>query len=162
MVDGNPTMKILLSQHGDAIAKEVDPDRPLSDRGRKQVGRVAQFLHEGSVGCVRILHSGKTRASQTAELLAEGLQGSQSIEPVSNLSPNDPAQEWIERADSWNEDTLLVGHMPFMGKLASGLIDPQGSTPMVDFCPGSVLCLLRKEDVGWQVCWMIRPELVEE
>ena len=91
-----------------------------------QIGRVAQFLREGSVGCVRILHSGKTRASQTAELLAVGLQGSQSIEAVSNLNPNDPVEEWIPRADSWNEDTLLVGHMPFMGNYASRLIDPQG------------------------------------
>ena len=153
-------MKILLSQHGDAVAKEVDADRPLSDKGRSDVGRVARFLGAGSVRVSRILHSGKTRARQTAELLAEGLQCDRPVEAVANLNPNNSVDEWIEQAGGWSEDTLLVGHMPFMGKLAAGLVSPDGSTPVVEFYPGSVLCLGRNEDTGWQVCWMIRPEIL--
>ena len=30
-------MKLYLVQHGDALTKESDPDRPLSDRGRADV-----------------------------------------------------------------------------------------------------------------------------
>lgn len=156
----NQTMRVLLSQHGDAVAKEVDPDRRLSDRGRLEVERVAQFLGKGSVQPSRILHSGKTRARQTAELLAEGLQCSQPIEAVSNLDPNDPIEEWIEWANGGGEDTLIVGHMPFVAKLATALVAGKGSATVVEFCPGSVLCLRKNEDSEWQVCWMIRPEIV--
>ncbi len=33
-----------LAQHGEALSKEVDPERALSERGRKDVERVAGFL----------------------------------------------------------------------------------------------------------------------
>ncbi len=108
----------------------------------------------------RILHSGKTRARHTAELLAEGLQCDRPVDAVANLNPNDSVNEWVERAGDWNEDTLLVGHMPFMGELASRLVNAEGPTAVVEFCPGSVVCLRRNEDSGWQVFWMIRPEIV--
>ena len=154
-------MKILLAQHGDAVTKDVDPDRPLSDHGLAEVGRVAQFFRRGSVQLSRVLHSGKTRARQTAELLGEGLVCSGSVEAVPDLNPNDPVDEWIKRVHTWSEDTLLVGHMPFMGRLATGLLGAAESATVVEFCPGSVLCLRRGDDSRWQVCWMIRPELAQ-
>ena len=33
-------MRLYLVQHGEAVAKEVDPDRPLSEHGREDIVRL--------------------------------------------------------------------------------------------------------------------------
>ena len=63
-------MNIYLVQHGEAVAKEVDPERPLTESGRSDVRRMASFLGAAGVRVSRIMHSGKVRAKETAELLA--------------------------------------------------------------------------------------------
>ena len=152
-------MRILLVQHGDAVSKEVDPERPLSDQGRSDVERVAACLNRAAIRVSRALHSGKTRARQTAELLGARLGPEGPVEAVSNLNPNDAVDEWVTKAGTWNEDTILVGHMPFMGKLASTLMAGEGSPVSVEFRPGSIVCLQRSEDARWHLCWMIRPDM---
>ena len=48
-------MKLYLVPPGDAVAKEVDPERPLSDRGRDEVRAMAGFLRRAGIraGCVQ-------------------------------------------------------------------------------------------------------------
>ena len=65
-------MKLYLVQHAEAVPAEDDPDRPLSDKGRTDVQRVASFLAR-SVRVGRIVHSPKMRARDTAVLLAQAL-----------------------------------------------------------------------------------------
>ncbi|MEA3276673.1 MAG: histidine phosphatase family protein, partial [Pseudomonadota bacterium] len=66
-------MRIYLTQHGLAVPKDVDPDRPLNERGREDMRRLADFLDKAGVHVEQVLHSGKTRAEQTAAILAEAL-----------------------------------------------------------------------------------------
>jgi len=40
-------MRIYLTQHGPAVPKDVDPDRPLNEQGREDVRRLADFLEKG-------------------------------------------------------------------------------------------------------------------
>ena len=63
-------MKLYLVQHGEACAKDVDPDRPLTDAGKADVERLAAFLGQVGIRVDRVIHSGKLRAVQTAERLA--------------------------------------------------------------------------------------------
>jgi Histidine phosphatase superfamily (branch 1) len=70
---GGDLMRLYLMQHGAALAKDVDPARPLSEQGEQDVRRIAAFLARAGVGVGRIWHSGKRRAEQTAELLAAAL-----------------------------------------------------------------------------------------
>ncbi len=80
-------MRLYLMQHGKARPKEEDPDRSLSDEGRAEVGRVAGFLAKTDVvRSLPILHSGKTRARQTAEGLARAVEGARVEEVERNLS----------------------------------------------------------------------------
>ena len=37
-------MKIFLVQHADAVPKEADPESPLSEKGKAQAKRAAEFL----------------------------------------------------------------------------------------------------------------------
>ncbi len=66
-------MKIYLMQHGKPVSKEENPDRPLSEEGRRDVGKMALLLHTCIPLPGEILHSGKTRAEQTAEIIASKL-----------------------------------------------------------------------------------------
>jgi phosphohistidine phosphatase len=153
-------MRLYLVQHGEALPKEEDPDRPLSKRGRRDVVRTARFLEEAGIQVARVAHSGKTRARQTAELLAGAVAPGGAAEARSGIGPKDPIEPVAEEVASWSEDTMLVGHLPFMGRLASWLLW-QGEHPeSVGFRPGSVVCLERGAERGWSLAWMIRPELL--
>jgi phosphohistidine phosphatase len=153
-------MRLLLVQHGLALPKDVDPDRPLSAEGRTDVERLADFLGHTGLRFERVLHSGKTRAIQTAALLAGALAAGREPEASSGLSPNDPVEPVAKALAADGPDTLLVGHLPFLERLASLLLagDPDG--PAIAFRPGSAACLEGGPDGGWSLAWMLRPELL--
>lgn len=152
-------MKLFLVQHGDALAKDIDPDRPLSDRGSADVRQVASFLAP-HVDAARVLHSGKTRAQQTAALLAEALPGRPSIETLAGIAPNDAVEPIASQLTDRNENCLVVGHLPFMAKLVAWLLSGSTENALVTYHPGSVVCLESDDHGGWQLQWMIRPELL--
>lgn len=151
-------MNLYLAQHGQAVSKEVDPDRPLSKEGRGDVIRVAGFL-QGRLQVSRILHSGKTRARQTAELLADALTPGRAVQEMAGLNPKDPVAPVAASAGEALQDALLVGHLPFMAGLISQLVSGEEALALVDYTPGSVVGLLEEEG-GWRIQWMIRPDLL--
>ena len=67
-------MALLLVQHGKSLPKEEDPDRGLSRDGFEETRTMAALAAENNVQAVRIIHSGKKRALQTAEIFAEALE----------------------------------------------------------------------------------------
>jgi phosphohistidine phosphatase len=152
------TMFLYLVQHGEAVSKEVDPERPLSDEGKDDVRKVASFI-ASRVNIVRLGESGKLRATQTAGILGDAL----GISPVQmdGLSPMDDPAICAGQINESTEGTMLVGHMPHMGKLASLLLGGSPEPNIVDFKSGSVLCLKRGEQ-GWSVQWMVTPELIKD
>ena len=155
-------MKLYLVQHGEALAKETDPARPLTDSGRAAVRRIADQLAGGGCRVGTVVHSGKTRAEQSAALLADCLAPDIAIEQRNGLDPNDPVAPLVSEAATWSEDAMLVGHLPFMAKLAAALVTGDESSDLVGFTPGTVLCLERGETHGWRIAWMLRPELVTQ
>ena len=54
---------------------------------------------------------------------------------------------------------MLVGHLPFMGKLVAGLVAGDEHKPVAAFVPGTVVCLERNEANHWTIVWMVRPAL---
>lgn len=50
-------MKLYLMQHGDALSRDIDPDRPLSDKGRRDVEQIGDFLSKTSFQPKCILHN---------------------------------------------------------------------------------------------------------
>ena len=55
-------MRLYLVQHGDAVPEQLDPERPLSAAGRREVEAVARLLASTGARTVRVAHSGKLRA----------------------------------------------------------------------------------------------------
>ncbi len=153
-------MSLYLVQHGEALAKEVDAERPLSAAGRADVEGLGRLLAGRGVGVARVLHSGKARARQTAEILAAALAPHVAVEASDGLAPNDAPAPFADRMAGSDQDTLVAGHLPFMARLVSHLVTGEADQPTVAYRPGSVVCLERAEDGSWQIAWMLRPELV--
>ncbi len=153
-------MKLYLVQHGDALPKDVDPDRPLSAAGRRDIERLAGFLADGRVTFSRVLHSGKARARQTAEILAMALGPDIDIAATTGIDPNDPPEPFADMVEGWREDVLVVGHLPFLGRLVSQLIAGTAAAETVAFRPGSIACLERGQTGNWTLAWFLRPELL--
>jgi phosphohistidine phosphatase len=153
-------MKLYLVQHGEACAKDVNPHRPLTDQGTADVDRLAAFLKRAGVRVERVIHSGKLRAAQTAERLANALAPGVELESSGIINPNDNPQAFDWQSGSWDRDTLVVGHLPFMAKLVSHLLIEDENRRITAWQPGSVVCLERSNDAHWQINWMIRPELL--
>jgi phosphohistidine phosphatase len=153
-------MRIYLTQHGLAVPKDVDPGRPLSERGQRDVRRLADFLGNAGIQVGQVLHSGKTRAEQTAEILAEGLLSTGKPQAHPGLGPTDPLEKVSPEIAFWSVDTLIVGHLPYLGRLASLLLASDPDLPLLAFQPGSMACLERDPGGRWTLVWMIRPELL--
>ena len=152
-------MRLLLAQHGHALGKDEDPLRALSDEGKQAVEQVAGQLKAGGVRVARVWHSGKLRAEQTAILLAKHVLPGGKPEQVDGIAPNDPVEEFIADADVWQEDTLVVGHLPFMSRLVSLLLVGDAAHGIVEFSPGTLVCLERTSPDTWRLLWMLRPGL---
>jgi len=153
-------MKIYLVQHGEAVAKEVDPERPLTEQGMTDVQCVARALKHAGVKVKRVIHSGKLRAQQTAKILATEIAPMLQLETSDLINPNDNPGTFDFQTASGGMDTMVVGHLPFMAKMVSHLVIGDDKHMLVAYQPGSVVCLELIEKDNWQINWMIRPELL--
>jgi phosphohistidine phosphatase len=153
-------MKLYLVQHGEACAKEVDPNRPLTEQGQADIDRLAVLLKQAGIHVERVIHSGKLRAQQTAERLAMAVAQGVELEISGLMNPNDNPKAFDWQSESWDRDTLIVGHLPFMAKLVSHLLIDDETRPITAYRPGSIVCLEHNNEAHWQINWMIRPELL--
>lgn len=160
LTDSQLIMKLYLMQHGEAEAADVNPERPLTTAGREAVSRLAGLLGARRIQVDHILHSGKLRAAQTAAILAESIGRGIALEIHNNIAPMDTPTVIAEEIGHWQEDTLIVGHLPFMAKLATLLASDRTDPPIVGFMPGTILCLEHTDNGDWQINWMLRPELL--
>jgi phosphohistidine phosphatase len=156
---GNKIMKLYLVQHGDAVTKDIDPERPLSERGIQDVGAIAGHLKATVPGVAQIIHSGKLRAQQTAEILAKTAFPQAVIAVSDSINPLDLPTVIAEEIDQWQEDTMIVGHLPFLAKLVTLLVADHEEPVVVAYSPGTVVCLDNKEK-EWRIEWMLSPALV--
>jgi len=153
-------MQLYLIQHGEAKPEAEDPERSLTAKGEEEVLRVSKAAAPLKIQPSRVYHSGKRRAKQTAEILARGLNiPDTQVEAVQGLNPNDDIRFWADRISKETEDLMLVGHLPFLEKLASLLICGKETARVVLFRYGAIVCLEQKEDKGWALRWILTPEM---
>jgi phosphohistidine phosphatase len=153
-------MNLYLVQHGEAKTEEEDPERALNQRGAEAVERIAAWAAKVGIQVDQIRHSGKRRAQQTAEILADRIAPNQGVVPVSGLKPKDDVNAWAENLAKESESVMLVGHLPFLSRLTSLLLVGDLTKEIVRFRNGGIVCLIREED-RWLLGWAMTPDLVE-
>jgi phosphohistidine phosphatase len=153
-------MNLYLVQHGEAKTEEEDPERALNQRGAEAVERIAAWAAKVGIQVDQIRHSGKRRAQQTAEILADRIEPNHGVVPVSGLKPNDDINAWAENLAKESESVMLVGHLPFLSRLTSLLLVGDLTNGIVRFRNAGIICLIREED-RWLLGWVVTPDLVE-
>jgi len=154
-------VRLYLVQHAEAKREEEDPARPLSERGWADIRKVAAFLQAHPLPPLRaIYHSGKTRAAQTAEVLAGVLESSEGCRATDGLDPLADPGLWIERLREMSEDIMLVGHLPHLDRLSARLLSAGAiAEGLIAFRMGGIVCLHR-EGAIWRLRWMLIPEIL--
>ncbi|RLB42174.1 MAG: phosphohistidine phosphatase SixA [Deltaproteobacteria bacterium] len=155
-------MKIYLVQHGKAVSKEENPQRPLSEQGRAEVSRVAEFLKKAGIRPPVIIHSGKLRAKETAEILALSLNPGAVPVEKKGISPLDDPSKIASEIQDLSDGTMIVGHLPHLGKFASLLVTDNPEKGVARFQQGGILCLEQDNEAKWAVAWLIVPQILPQ
>lgn len=153
-------MKLYLVRHGDSLPGDVDDTRPLSPQGQADIQNIAHFLAPLNLQIAYLFQSHKYRAQETAKILSASIHITKIIETHPELAPHADINLIIEEFLSHDEDTLLVGHMPFMGKLAGKLLAGDENKDILLFEPGCMVCLEKVGQSEWMLCWMLNPSLL--
>ncbi|MBI1966752.1 MAG: phosphohistidine phosphatase SixA [Gemmatimonadetes bacterium] len=154
-------MNIYLVQHGEAKPEQADPSRPLTERGRREVERMAHAAGRLELALARICHSGKLRAQQTAEIFAARLRPAGGLRQLAGLAPNDDPAIAAQYVAVMTEPEMLVGHLPHLSRLASLLLIGDATRELIAVRMGGIVCI-EHPDAAWRLKWMLTPDIVLE
>jgi phosphohistidine phosphatase len=152
-------MSVYLVQHGKSLPKDKDPEKGLSEEGIAGAERIASVAGGYHVHVTRIVHSGKKRARQTAEIMASSLQPIEGVHEGHGLGPMDDIVPIADSLDG-KSNHMFVGHLPFMSRLASYLITGSTERPVFKFQNGGILCLDENPEINsWIIRWSLMPDI---
>ncbi|MFC1825376.1 phosphohistidine phosphatase SixA [Thermodesulfobacteriota bacterium] len=154
-------MRVYLMRHGVPVSKQENPEKPLSQEGVNGVEKVAGFLQKCGISIEQVLHSGKTRARQTAEIVSSRLNPGKEPLERRGLSPLDDVieiKDWIQGEE---KDLLIAGHLPHLATLASLLLVGNEFPAITRFEPASIVCLEKGAGGEWAIIWMLKPEILQ-
>lgn len=135
-------MELILWRHAEAEDGLPDLARELTDKGRKQATKMADFLRPRLPEHTRILVSPAIRTQQTAHALTKHFDTEPNIGTAA--APQD-----ILAAAGWPEASgcvLVIGHQPTLGQTAAQLLG--ASTASFSVKKGAVWWLSRREREG--------------
>jgi phosphohistidine phosphatase len=145
---------IYLVHHADAVGPDVDPRRPLSERGRMAATLLADEAARRGVRPEAIWHSGKLRARQTAEICWKLCNPLAPLTAERGLQPDDPAVWMRDRLSGERRELMLVGHMPHLPRLLH-LMCGDDADPSARTFPQHGLVALDLHGDAWKEAWRI-------
>ncbi|MEE9442011.1 MAG: phosphohistidine phosphatase SixA [candidate division Zixibacteria bacterium] len=155
-------MRLYLVQHALAKPKDEDPNRSLSEQGLAELSKIMTFLETyENLRIGAIFHSGKTRALQTAEEFHKQLQPQPKLIESHGLGPMDSPGIWKEKANNLDNESMIVGHLPHLGRLASLLICGVHDIPIIRFYNSGIVCLNRDNGSNWIFEWAVIPNILK-
>jgi phosphohistidine phosphatase len=155
-------MEIYLMQHGEAYAKDKDPERSLTPQGEEQIHFSAIALKKMDVKFDLVISSPKKRARQTAEIVAAEMGYPQDgIEVTETLEPTVPAKDALSYLATHGDKhrIFIVGHLPSLGEIASALVCDR-SRVSFRFEMGGVVRIEVEElkAHNGDLCWFLTPD----
>jgi phosphohistidine phosphatase len=153
-------MLLYLVQHAEAKDEADDPNRDLTEKGSLDIEAVSHHLKRLNVEVKQIFHSGKTRAQSTAKILADHLRPSAGVSAAQGLAPMDDPRIWAGRLAGMDENIMLVGHLPHLGRLAALLMSGNQERSVVNFQMGGAVRLQHMQADQWALDWMIVPNII--
>jgi phosphohistidine phosphatase len=160
-------LDVYLIQHAESVPEKEDPARALSDEGKATMEKVAAFAARLKIKPDFIFRSEKLQVQRTAEILARHLGLSDRLRERQGLGPLDPVApvaQWLKEQPAKGLTGLaIVGHLPFLNKLASLLITNDESLGAVSFGNGAIAKLVPTPDgARYTVQSIITKQLAEK
>lgn len=153
-------MKLYLLRHGEPQPEEKDPDRRLTPRGQLDIAIIGRFLEQNEIFVPEIWHSAKHRVRETAEIIAQA-SGCTRLQERAEMAPLDPVGPVRAEIIGRGEDLMLVGHLPFLPRLAGQLLGCPRESPIFRFGTGEIVGLERDDAGIWQLLFAVSPRLLE-
>ncbi len=150
-------MALYLVQHGKSLPKAEDPEKGLSAEGKMETERIAEVTAGYQVPVSSILHSGKKRARETAEIFSMRLSPASGSEPCDGMNPLDDVRAFAGRL-RLADDIMLVGHLPFLERLIGLLVCGNPDQTVFKLQNSGIVCLDRVAEVNHPVIrWALMP-----
>ena len=146
---------LYLVHHGDAVGPDVDPMRPLSDRGRLEVDALARQAAERGARPDVVWHSGKLRAKQTAEAFWRHCSALAPLSATHGLQPTDPTAWILDAIAGDTRSIMLVGHFPHLPRLLAALLTRDLEAPLANF-PLHGIVALEQAGGRWTEAWRLQ------
>jgi phosphohistidine phosphatase len=164
-------MNLYIIRHAIAVDEgtsdyESDSERPLTDKGRKKMRKIAKGLRALSVEFDLILSSPYVRARETAEILADVFKMKKKIAFSDNLIPiAEPNLLIAEVNENHSVDSLaLVGHEPHLSNLV-GLLTTESTQLDIKLKKGGI-CYLSTDNLHHEhhatLEWLLTPGILVE
>jgi phosphohistidine phosphatase len=164
-------MNLYIVRHAIAVQRgtagyEDDSQRPLTDKGRKKMEKIAQALQQLEVELNLILTSPYVRARDTAKILASEFSLKDKIALTDNLIPPGDFDHLIDEInEKYSVSNLaLVGHEPMLSGFVSFLTTGNTDTKLT-LKKGGV-CLLSADDLRQErratLQWLLTPAIMIE
>lgn len=162
-------MKLYLIRHSNAVDPgtsdyEDDSQRPLTEKGREKIGRIASALKSLGVEPNLIVSSPYARAAQTAEILARVLKYKKDLAFSDCLVPmGDPDTIIGEINEKYSVDELvLVGHEPSLSGLVGAFV--AGNSEIALTLKNGGVCCLSSDDLHVErkaaLEWLLTPKIL--
>jgi len=125
----------------------------------EMVQRIAEVARSYGIPVGHIVHSGKKRARQTAEILAAVLSPEKGVGEISGIKPLDDVAAFAEQVD-FTTNTMVVGHLPFLERFTSFLILGEQEPLVFKLQNGGILCLDQFENLARPaIKWALMPQV---
>ena len=153
-------MRVYFLRHGKATWPnwdKPDDERPLNQKGQKQVKRVGRALERFNIRPEVILSSPLPRAAQTAALVAEALEMEVSEEPL--LAPGFDATKLSTLLQTHgNRDIMLVGHEPDFSNAVETLT---GGVVVMATAGMAAVDVNDVNALDGELVWLLNPKLLK-
>lgn len=164
-------MNLYIVRHAIAVARgtpgyDDDSQRPLTDKGRKKMGKIVMGIHKLDVALDLILSSPYVRARDTAKILASEYEMEDKLAFTDNLIPAGDFERLVDEIHEKHDvnNLALVGHEPMLSSLISWLTT--GNTEMnITLKKGGIACLLADnlyQEHRATLLWLLTPALMVE
>jgi phosphohistidine phosphatase len=150
---------VYLVHHGVAVEPLVDPQRPLSSRGRGDVERLAADAAARGAKPQVVWHSGKLRARQTAEAFWRACNPLADLTAVRGLQPADPPEWMRDQLAGESRDVLIAGHFPHLPGLLRLLT--AGHEDATTGFPKHGMVALEATEAGYAERWRLQHPAAE-
>jgi phosphohistidine phosphatase len=152
-------MHVYFLRHGEADWPnwdKSDDERPLTDRGKKEMKKVAAFLDRLGLSFEQLITSPLPRAKQTAEAVADhfGLELSED----ELLKPGFGSSEFKKLIKKYpGEDIMVVGHEP---DFTNTICKLTGASLKLSKA-GLALVELDPDELNGRLLWLIPPKIAK-